>query len=201
MTSALSKDGVPRPTTPEGRVGLAALLVMLGLEGIAFASSISWVRLFIVVIGFGGGILNGGTNALVADISAGKRGANLSLLGVFRYNQKYPNGTPTASGTGGLFFPETGKHVAEPFLTYWKTHGGLAQQPYTLATIPAPPNRPPLFTSTPVVGGDVNTPYSYRATAIDKDGDLLTFSLTSGPAGMVVNASTGQLSWTPAPER
>jgi FHS family glucose/mannose:H+ symporter-like MFS transporter len=62
---------------------IAALLVMLGLEGIALSKSINWVRLFIVVIGFGGGILNGGTNALVADISAGKRGANLSLLGVF----------------------------------------------------------------------------------------------------------------------
>lgn len=62
---------------------VCALLVMVGLEGIAFANSISWVRIFIVVIGFGGGILNGGTNALVADISAGERGAKLSLLGVF----------------------------------------------------------------------------------------------------------------------
>lgn len=60
-----------------------ALLVMAGLEGIAFAKSIFWVRIFIVIIGFGGGILNGGTNALVADISAGERGAKLSLLGVF----------------------------------------------------------------------------------------------------------------------
>ena len=34
-------------------------------------------------IGFGGGIINGGTNALVADISAENKGANLSLLGVF----------------------------------------------------------------------------------------------------------------------
>jgi len=62
---------------------LCALLVMAGLEGIAFAKSIFWIRVFIVVIGFGGGILNGATNALVADISAGERGAKLSLLGVF----------------------------------------------------------------------------------------------------------------------
>src|SRR5438067_8644937 len=32
---------------------ICALLVMAGLEGIAFANSISWVRFFIVVIGFG----------------------------------------------------------------------------------------------------------------------------------------------------
>ena len=36
----------------------------------------------IFFIGFGGGIINGGTNALVADISAENKGANLSLLGV-----------------------------------------------------------------------------------------------------------------------
>src|SRR5439155_10371688 len=62
---------------------LCALLVLAGLEGIAFAKSIGSVQGCIVLIGFGGGILNGGTNALVADISAGERGAKLSLLGVF----------------------------------------------------------------------------------------------------------------------
>jgi len=36
-----------------------------------------------VIIGFAGGIVNGGTNALVADISSGERGASLNLLGVF----------------------------------------------------------------------------------------------------------------------
>ena len=38
------------------------------------------------LIGFGGGVNNAGTSALVADISeesSGKRSANLSLLGVF----------------------------------------------------------------------------------------------------------------------
>lgn len=34
-------------------------------------------------IGFGGGILNGATNSLAADVSEGERGAKLSLLGVF----------------------------------------------------------------------------------------------------------------------
>ena len=61
-------------------------------------------------------------------------------------------------------------------------HGGTAQQQYTVSTIVAPPNRPPLFTSTPVVVGNVNTPYAYQATAVDPDGDPLTYSL-SAPAG------------------
>jgi fucose permease len=42
-----------------------------------------WLRVGVALIGFGGGIVNGGTNALVADISTDSRGAGLSLLGVF----------------------------------------------------------------------------------------------------------------------
>ena len=61
----------------------ATALVIVGLEGIAFAPSIGWLRVALPIIGFGGGIINGGTNALVADISSGERGANLNLLGVF----------------------------------------------------------------------------------------------------------------------
>ena len=62
---------------------LAVALIAVGLEGIAFAPSIGWLRAAIALIGFGGGIVNGGTNALVADVSAEERSAGLSLLGVF----------------------------------------------------------------------------------------------------------------------
>lgn len=61
----------------------AMALVATGLEGIAFAPSLWLLRTSIVLIGFGGGVINGAANALVADISAGERGANLNLLGVF----------------------------------------------------------------------------------------------------------------------
>ena len=62
---------------------LAVALIAAGLEGIAFAPSVGWLRAAVALIGFGGGIVNGGTNALVADVSAGERSAGLSLLGVF----------------------------------------------------------------------------------------------------------------------
>jgi FHS family glucose/mannose:H+ symporter-like MFS transporter len=58
-------------------------LISIGLEGIAFAPSLALLRVAVVIIGFGGGILNSGTNTLVADISSGERGARLNLLGVF----------------------------------------------------------------------------------------------------------------------
>jgi MFS family permease len=62
---------------------VCALLVFAGLEGMAFAGSRGYIQLFVFLIGFGGGVLNGATNALAADVSEGERGAKLSLLGVF----------------------------------------------------------------------------------------------------------------------
>lgn len=67
----------------KGMLLLAIALIALGLQGIAFAPTLAWLRLAIALIGFGGGIVNGGTNALVADVSTDGRGAGLSLLGVF----------------------------------------------------------------------------------------------------------------------
>lgn len=67
----------------KGMLLLATALIAAGLEGIAFAGSMGMLQIAIVLIGFGGGIVNGGTNALVADISSEAKGANLSLLGVF----------------------------------------------------------------------------------------------------------------------
>ena len=67
----------------KGMLLLATAVIAAGLEGIAFAGSMPMLRFAIVLIGFGGGIVNGGTNALVADISSESKGANLNLLGVF----------------------------------------------------------------------------------------------------------------------
>ena len=67
----------------KGMLLLALALIVVGLEGIAFAPSMAWLRVAVSLIGFGGGIINGGTNALVADVSADGRTAGLSLLGVF----------------------------------------------------------------------------------------------------------------------
>ncbi|MCL2726785.1 MAG: MFS transporter [Bacteroidales bacterium] len=63
---------------------ISSLFVVLGLEGMAMLQNLAWMRIAILSIGFGGGILNGLTNALVSDITDDKdRGAKLSLLGAF----------------------------------------------------------------------------------------------------------------------
>jgi fucose permease len=67
----------------KGMLLVATGLILAGLEGIAFAPSLGWLRVAVALIGFGGGIIDGGTNALVADVSADGRTAGLSLLGVF----------------------------------------------------------------------------------------------------------------------
>ncbi|UCG27367.1 MAG: MFS transporter [Bacteroidales bacterium] len=62
---------------------ICTLMILLGLEGIAFSKKLYVIQISVFIIGSGGGVLNGATNALVNDISKEKRGANLSFLGVF----------------------------------------------------------------------------------------------------------------------
>ena len=75
--------------------------------------------------------------------------------------------------------------------------GGVAQQKYTLSAINPPPNRPPIFTSTPVVDAWLKQPYTYDSHAVDPDSDTVNYSLVIGPEGMKVNPNTGLVEWTP----
>ncbi len=61
----------------------SCILLSAGFEGIAFTSSSGFLKVFIFIIGFTGGVINGATNALVSDISEYDKTANISLLGVF----------------------------------------------------------------------------------------------------------------------
>ena len=60
----------------------------------------------------------------------------LSLLGSYRYQQKYPQGAPGQvpnAEPGSRLFPETGKRLGGLFRAYWESHGGLAQQGYPIS--------------------------------------------------------------------
>ncbi len=62
----------------------AVALVVTGLEGIAWAPSVPLVGVSLAFVGVGGGVLNGATSALVADVSdEGGTGSGLAVLGVF----------------------------------------------------------------------------------------------------------------------
>lgn len=62
---------------------LAGFAMFAGFQGIAYASSITPLFLCVFLFGFGGGIINGSSNAVVSDVSTTNKSANLSLLGVF----------------------------------------------------------------------------------------------------------------------
>jgi fucose permease len=64
-------------------LAVSAIIMAAGFFGIAYTASEFFLKFFILLIGLGGGAINGATNALVSDISETGKGANISLLGVF----------------------------------------------------------------------------------------------------------------------
>ncbi|HWR75367.1 MAG TPA: MFS transporter [Bacteroidales bacterium] len=62
---------------------ISSLLMFAGFEGLALTGTTGLLVISVLMIGLGGGAINGATNAVVADISTTGKGANLSLLGVF----------------------------------------------------------------------------------------------------------------------
>jgi len=64
-------------------LAVSAVIMAAGFFGIAYTSSEIMLKLYILLVGLGGGSVNGATNALVSDISDTEKGANISLLGVF----------------------------------------------------------------------------------------------------------------------
>ena len=61
---------------------IASLMALAGIQGLARCQEIGLLHASIAMLGFGGGILNGLTNALVSDIyEDDKRGGRLGILG------------------------------------------------------------------------------------------------------------------------
>jgi hypothetical protein len=60
-----------------------------------------------------------------------------------------------------------------------------------------PDNHAPVINSNPVTSSLVGVLYTYDVEATDADVDTLTYSLTSSPAGMTIDTSTGVVNWTP----
>ncbi len=62
----------------------SCVMVLGGLMGLTALTATSALAVAVLLVGLGGGVLNGQTNALVADLYDGAaRGARLSLLGAF----------------------------------------------------------------------------------------------------------------------
>lgn len=55
-------------------------------------------------------------------------------------------------------------------------------------------NSRPAITSTPTVPS-AGAPFEYRVTAVDPEGDQLSYRLETAPAGMVIDEATGHIRW------
>ncbi|MEL7535612.1 MAG: putative Ig domain-containing protein [Pseudomonadota bacterium] len=64
---------------------------------------------------------------------------------------------------------------------------------------PAPVNSPPTISGFPPLEIVAGTPYSFRPTASDPDGDTLYFSVSNAPTWADFDVTTGELSGTPGP--
>ena len=63
---------------------IASVLALAGVQGLANFQEISLLHISIFCLGFGGGVLNGETNALASDIyDDDKRGGRIALVGAF----------------------------------------------------------------------------------------------------------------------
>lgn len=74
--------------------------------------------------------------------------------------------------------------------------GNTARQEFELSVTAELQNRPPEIISTPGTSAPAGSEYVYQVQARDPDGDLLTYILESGPAGMEMDAA-GKIIWTP----
>ena len=61
---------------------------------------------------------------------------------------------------------------------------------------PTDMDNPPVIISVPVLEATVGQRYTYRARAVDLEGDAVSWSLVAGPDGMTVSAD-GQVAWVP----
>jgi len=60
------------------------------------------------------------------------------------------------------------------------------------------PNQAPEISGTPVTSAKTNQPYAFQPTAIDPDGDKVTFSVSNKPAWASFDTTTGKLAGTPS---
>jgi len=79
--------------------------------------------------------------------------------------------------------------------------GGRDSQEYDVIVTTGAPNEPPTITSAAPEQATGNLPFDYPVTAIDPDGDRLSYFLTQAPAGMAIDGDTGLVMWTPTTQQ
>ena len=114
-----------------------------------------------------------------------------------------PAGMTIDQATGAInWTPSTGQAGNHSvILEVADGRGGTDVQEFVLSVSDAIPNRPPLWTSTPVTEAYVNIQYRYPGAAVDPDNNAVQYSLVSGPTGLSIDPATGFASWVPTADQ
>ena len=97
-------------------------------------------------------------------------------------------GTPTAASIGVY------SKITISVSDRWQT---VSLPPFTVQ-VNGTDNRAPVITGTPMTTVQVSRTYSFMPSATDADGDTLSYSIQNKPSWASFNATSGQLSGTPA---
>ncbi|MBT0664575.1 DUF2341 domain-containing protein [Geobacter pelophilus] len=91
------------------------------------------------------------------------------------------------------WIPTTGQYGPNPVAIRVSDGTFTAEQNFSISV---GHNQPPVISSAPVTGATDGAAYSYQVVASDADGDALTYSLVTAPAGMTISLN-GLVNWTP----
>jgi RHS repeat-associated protein len=107
-----------------------------------------------------------------------------------------PGGMAIDSATGSITWTPTVADASTHTITIRVSdaRGGEAMQTFALNVALSRINRPPVFTTSPVIAAAPLAAYRYAASARDIDGDTVVYSLTQASAGLTIDAASGVLS-------
>jgi len=112
-----------------------------------------------------------------------------------------PVGMSIDSSTGLIQWIPALSQIGSHFVRVWVHDqiGRFATQGFRVTVSKIFVNLPPAFYTTPITSATAGYEYRYSSRARDPNvGDILTYSLEQGPAGMTINSTTGFVRW-PAP--
>ncbi|MBE9078258.1 putative Ig domain-containing protein [Romeria aff. gracilis LEGE 07310] len=106
-----------------------------------------------------------------------------------------PNGMTIDATTGLLRWTPTAVGTQEATIKVIDGKGGESLQKLALTVNPAAANQAPTITSTPRTTVQLGNTFFYQVSTSDAEGDRVSYSLETAPAGMTLQ--DGVISWTP----
>jgi RHS repeat-associated protein len=108
-----------------------------------------------------------------------------------------PSGMSVDANTGLITWTPNSTQIGTQIIDVLVTdaQGAVSTQTYNLVVGINQINQAPTITSQPKFTADINTKYQYQVIATDPENQQITYSLTTAPNGMVIDASTGLITW------